>query len=135
MASQVRAALIFLCLACSPARAADVCPAPPKFTFVRPADIPIDDHRIFIDTDEGQISADGSAVLNGRVVVRQDQRSIGADSVTYDADREKVTVTGKVDFLDPQLRVNSDKGSYVQDGDANFNEAFFQLMNRNGRGF
>jgi LPS-assembly protein len=135
MASQVRAAFIFLCLACSLARAADVCPAPPKYTFVRPADIPVDDHRIYIDTDEGQIAADGSAVLNGRVIVRQDQRSIGADSVTYDADREKVTVTGKVDFLDPQLRVKSDKGSYVQDGDANFNEAFFQLMNRNGRGF
>jgi LPS-assembly protein len=135
MASQVRAASIFLCLACSLARAADVCPAPPKYTFVRPADIPVDDHRIYIDTDEGQVAADGSAVLNGRVTVRQDQRSVAADSVGYDYDSDTLTVKGKVDFLDPQLRVRSDSGSYETDGAANFNEAFFQLMNRNGRGF
>jgi LPS-assembly protein len=135
MASQVRAAFILLCLACSLARAADVCPAPPKYTFVRPADIPVDDHRIYIDTDEGQVTADGSAVLNGRVTVRQDQRSVAADSVSYDYDSDTLTVKGKVDFLDPQLRVRSDSGSYETDGAANFNEAFFQLMNRNGRGF
>ena len=135
MASQVRAASIFLCLACSLARAADVCPAPPKYTFVRPADIPVDDHRIYVDTDEGQVAADGSAVLNGRVTVRQDQRSVAADSVSYDYDSDTLTVKGKVDFLDPQLRVRSDSGSYETDGAANFNEAFFQLMNRNGRGF
>jgi LPS-assembly protein len=135
MASQVRAASIFLCLACSLARAADVCPAPPKYTFVRPADIPVDDHRIYVDTDEGQVAADGSAVLNGRVTVRQDQRSVAADSVSYDYDSDTMTVKGKVDFLDPQLRVRSDSGSYETDGAANFNEAFFQLMNRNGRGF
>jgi len=135
MASQVRAASIFLCLACSLARAADVCPAPPKYTFVRPADIPVDDHRIYVDTDEGQVDADGSAVLNGRVTVRQDQRSVAADSVSYDYDSDTLTVKGKVDFLDPQLRVRSDSGSYETDGAANFNEAFFQLMNRNGRGF
>ena len=135
MASQVRAAFIFLCLACSLARAADVCPAPPKYTFVRPADIPVDDHRIYVDTDEGQVEANGNAVLNGRVTVRQDQRSVAADSVSYDYDSDTFTVKGKVDFLDPQLRVRSDTGSYETDGAANFNEAFFQLMNRNGRGF
>jgi LPS-assembly protein len=135
MASQVRAAFIFLCLACSLARAADECPAPPKYTFVRPADMPVDDHRIYIDTDEGQVEADGSAALNGRVTVRQDQRSVAADSVNYDYDSDTLTVKGKVDFLDPQLRVRSDSGSYETDGAANFNEAFFQLMNRNGRGF
>jgi LPS-assembly protein len=135
MASQVRAAFIFLCLACSLARAADVCPAPPKYTFVRPADIPVDDHRIYVDTDEGQVTADGSAVLDGRVTVRRDQRSVAADSVNYDYDSDTLTVKGKVDFLDPQLRVRSDSGSYETDGAANFNEAFFQLMNRNGRGY
>jgi LPS-assembly protein len=135
MASHVRAAFIFFCLASSLARAADVCPAPPKYTFIRPADIPVDDHRIHIDTDDALLGANGSAVLNGRVTVRQDERSVAADSVTYDYDADKVTVTGKVDFLDPKLRVRSDSGSYETDGNANFNEAFFQLMNRNGRGF
>jgi len=135
MASQVRAVFIFLCLACSLARAADVCPAPPKYTFIRPADIPVDDHRFHIDSDDALVTANGSAVLNGRVTVRQDQRSVAADSVSYDYDSDTLTVKGKVDFLDPQLRVRSDSGSYETDGAANFNEAFFQLMNRNGRGF
>jgi LPS-assembly protein len=134
MASHVRAAFIFSCVASSLAHAADVCPAPPKYTFVRPADIPIDDHRIHLDSDDALLGADG-AVLNGRVTVRQDERSVAADSVTYDRDSDKLTVTGKVDFLDPKLRVRSDGGSYETDGDANFNQAFFQLMNRNGRGF
>ncbi|HMI76260.1 MAG TPA: LPS assembly protein LptD [Steroidobacteraceae bacterium] len=135
MASHVRAAFIFLCLASSLARAADVCPAPPKYTFVRPADIPLDDHRIHVDSDDAVLGADGNAVLNGRVTVRQDARSVAADSVTYDYDNDKLTVKGKVDFLDPKLRVRSDSGSYETDGGANFNEAFFQLMDRNGRGF
>ncbi len=46
-----------------------------------------------------------------------------------------MTVKGKVDFLDPKLRVRSANGSYETAGGANFNEAFFQLMDRNGRGF
>jgi LPS-assembly protein len=135
MAFPVRAAFISLCLASSLARAADVCPAPPKYTFTRPLDIPVDDHRIHVDSDDAKIDANGSAVLNGRVTVRQDERSVAADSVTYDYDTDKITVTGKVDFLDPRLRVRSDSGTYQTDGGGNFNEAFFQLMNRNGRGF
>ncbi|HMH88641.1 MAG TPA: LPS assembly protein LptD [Steroidobacteraceae bacterium] len=135
MASHVRAAFILYCLASCLARAADVCPAPPKYTFVRPADIPLDDHRIHVDSDDAVLGADGNAVLNGRVTVRQDERSVAADSVTYDYGNDKLTVTGKVDFLDPKLRVRSDSGSYETDGGANFNQAFFQLMDRNGRGF
>jgi LPS-assembly protein len=117
------------------ARAADVCPAPPKFTYTRPADIAPDDHRIHIESSDALLGVDGSAVLSGRVTVTQDQRSVSADSVTYDYSSDKIDVKGKVDFLDPKLRVRSDSGSYETVGGANFNEAFFQLMNRNGRGF
>jgi LPS-assembly protein len=135
MAFHVRAAVIFLCLASGLARADDVCPAPPKYTYTRPADLGVDDHRIFVESDDAKMEANGSAVLNGRVTARQDDRSVAADSVSYDYDTDKLTVIGKVDFLDPRLRVRSDSGSYQSNGDGNFNEAFFQLMNRNGRGF
>jgi LPS-assembly protein len=134
-ASHVRAAFIVFCLASAAARAADVCPAPPKFTYTRPAGIEADDHRIHIDSNDAMLSVDGNAVLNGRVTVTQDQRSVSADSVTYDYSADKLDVKGKVDFLDPKLRVRSDSGSYETAGGANFNEAFFQLMDRNGRGF
>src|SRR5450631_957536 len=117
------------------ARAADVCPAPPKFTYTRPPDVAADDHLIHIESSDAVLGADGNAVLNGRVTVTQDERSVSADSVTYDYASDKLTVKGKVDFLDPKLRVRSDDGSYDTVGGANFNEAFFQLMDRNGRGF
>jgi LPS-assembly protein len=135
MAFHVRAAFIVFCVAGVAARAADVCPAPPKFTYTRPADIAADDHRIHIESNDALLGADGNAVLNGRVTVTQDERSVSADSVTYDYSSDKIDVKGKVDFLDPKLRVRSDSGSYETVGGANFNEAFFQLMDRNGRGF
>ena len=40
-----------------------------------------------------------------------------------------------MDFEDPKLRVRSDTGSYDTSGGANFDQANFQLMDRNGRGF
>ena len=136
-ASQFQAALVFFCLASTAGYAADVCPAPPKFTYTRPPGIAADDHRIFIETNNAdvQLGTDLNAVLTGRVTVTQDQRSVSADSVTYDYNTDKIDVKGKVDFLDPRLRVRSDNGSYDTVGGANFNEAFFQLMDRNGRGF
>ncbi len=41
----------------------------------------------------------------------------------------------RVDFVDPKLRVRSVTGRYDIDGAANFDQANFQLMDRNGRGF
>lgn len=136
-ASKFHAVWVFFCLASAAAYADQVCPAPPKFTYTRPEGIAADDHRIHIETNnaEVQLGADLNAVLTGRVTVTQDQRSVSADSVTYDYNTDKLDVKGKVDFLDPRLRVRSDSGSYAAAGTGNFNEAFFQLMDRNGRGF
>ena len=62
-------------------------------------------------------------------------RSVSADSLHYDRDLDKITVMGKVDFLDPKLRVRSASGTYETAGSASFDQANFQLMDRNGRGF
>jgi LPS-assembly protein len=136
MASFVRAAFVFICLlSASVVRAGDVCPAPPKYTSTRPAGITLDDHRIFIDTDGAEAGADGNAVANGRVTVHQDERSVTGDSVTYDYNKDQLTIKGMVDFLDPRLRVRSDTGIYDPVAGADFKQAYFSLMNRNGRGF
>jgi LPS-assembly protein len=135
-ASQFQAALVLLCLSSAAGYAADVCPAPPKFTYTRPPDLAADDHNIHIESNDAVLDiANGTTVLKGRVTVTQDLRSVSADSVTYDYNADKLDVKGKVDFLDPKLRVRSDSGSYESAGTANFNQAFFQLMDRNGRGF
>ena len=47
----------------------------------------------------------------------------------------RLTVKGAVDFEDPRLRVRSDTGTYDALGGADFNEANFQIFDRNGRGF
>jgi len=116
-------------------RAGDMCPAPPKYHAPIASDIAADDHRIHIDTDDATFDADRNAVLNGRVKVRQDARTITSDSVTYNDNTGRVSVSGSVDFEDPKLRVRSDTGRYDIDGAANFDKANFQLMDRNGRGF
>jgi LPS-assembly protein len=136
MAFPVRAAFTFFCLAAAPlVRAADMCPAPPKYQAQIASDIAADDHRIHIDSDDALLDADGNAVLNGRVKVRQDARTVTSDSVNYDDETGRVTVKGGVDFEDPKLRVRSDAGHYDINGAANFDQANFQLMDRNGRGF
>jgi LPS-assembly protein len=136
MAFPVRAAFIVFCLTVAAAvRAGDMCPAPPKYTAPAASDIAADDHRIHIDGDDAVLNADGSAVMNGRVRVRQDARSVTSDTVTYNDKTGRVSVKGAVDFEDPTLRVRSDTGRYDIDGAANFDKANFQLMDRNGRGF
>jgi LPS-assembly protein len=116
-------------------RAGDMCPAPPKHKKAPAIPIPEGDHRIRFDSDAASFSADGIAVLTGHVQVHQDQRSVSADSVTYDQKTGKVVVTGAVDFEDPKLGILSDKGSYDALGGADFSEATFRIFDRNGRGF
>jgi LPS-assembly protein len=136
MAFRVRAASIAFCFAIiSVVRAGDMCPAPPKYAVPPASDIAPDDHRIHIDSDDAVVDASGHAVLNGRVKVRQDARSVTSDSVTYDEKTGRVAVKGSVDFEDPKLRVRSVAGSYDIDGAATFDQANFQLMDRNGRGY
>ncbi len=127
--------MVFCLAAAATVRAGDMCPAPPKYQAPIASDIAADDHRIHIDSEDATVDAEGNAVLNGRVKVRQDARSVTSDSVTYDHKTGRVSVKGAVDFEDPKLRVRSDAGSYDIDGAANFDKANFQLMDRKGRGF
>jgi LPS-assembly protein len=136
MAFHVRAAFIIFCLAAAyMVRAGDMCPAPPKYHPPAASDIAPDDHRIHVDSDDAALDADGHAVLNGRVRVRQDARTVTSDSVDYEQKTGRVAVKGAVDFEDPKLRVRSDAGHYEFNGAASFDQANFQLMDRNGRGF
>jgi LPS-assembly protein len=136
MTAHARLAIAMASLMASIAsRAADVCPAPPHYTPRTASEISADDHLIHIDSDDVAIGADGNATLNGRVTVRQQERTVSADVVTYDKATGRITVRGAVDFLDPKLRISSLDGSYDQGGAAAFNSAQFQLFDRSGRGY
>ncbi len=121
-------------VAASSVHAADMCPAPPIVSSVRPADIGPDDHRIHIDSDNAVLNIDLDAVLTGHVTVRQDLRTLEADEVTYDYVTDRLNVKGRVNFLDPKLRVRSDSGSYGTVGGATFDQANFDIPDRHGRG-
>jgi LPS-assembly protein len=134
MAFHVRAALaVFTCLAAVCAHAGDMCPAPPKHS-PPPVTLTADDHLIHIESDGATVDADGHALLNGRVKVSQDARTMAADSMDYDYKTGKLTVKGAVDFEDPKLRIKSDTGTYDTVGGATFDGANFQILDRNGRG-
>jgi LPS-assembly protein len=111
-----------------------MCPAPPKHSRA-PATPLAMDHLIHIESDGAQVDADGNAELDGHVKVTQDARTVAADSMTYDYKTGKLAVTGAVDFEDPKLRIKSDTGTYDTLGGAAFDQANFQILDRNGRGF
>jgi LPS-assembly protein len=136
MAFQVRAALAVLgCLgALSQVQAGDMCPAPPKHTVAPATTFNPDDHLIHIDSDDAMVDADGHADLKGNVKVTQDGRTVSADAMNYDYKSGKLAVTGAVDFEDPKLRIKSDTGTYDTQGGATFDQAAFQVLDRNGRG-
>ncbi len=95
---------------------------------------PADDHLIHIESDNASLGADGNAILNGSVVVRQDGRSVSADAVNYDNQSGRIEVAGAVKFEDPKLRVGGGKGSFDTLGNATLGDAQFELLDRNGRG-
>jgi LPS-assembly protein len=128
-------AVVSCLLAASAVRAGDMCPAPPKRKSAPATVISSGDHRIRLDSDGASLTADGFAVLTGHVQVRQDERTVAADRVTYDEKTGKVTVNGSVDFEDPRLGIKSDSGIYDALGGAEFDQAYFQIFERNGRGF
>jgi LPS-assembly protein len=116
------------------AHAGDMCPAPPKHTAALGVPLGADDHLIHIDGDDAMVDADGHAAVSGRVTVRQDARTVSADSMNYDYKTGKMSVKGGVDFEDPKLRIKSDTGIYDTVGGADFDKANFQILDRNGRG-
>ncbi len=130
------ASAVILCLqATVTARAAGQCPAPPKHVVPAELAAPEEDHRIHIESDDALLTVDGHAVVSGHVKVRQDDRIVSADSVVYDEKTGKVTVKGSVNFENPKVRIDSDSGAYDTIGAGSFDEANFQIFDRNGRGF
>jgi LPS-assembly protein len=111
-----------------------MCPAPPKRKHPPAAVVAPGDHLIRIDSDAASLDAAGLATLTGHVQVHQDERSVAADTVTYDEKSGKLVVKGKVDFEDPKLGIHSDTGTYDEVAGAAFDRANFQIFDRNGRG-
>jgi LPS-assembly protein len=113
------------------ARAGDLCPAP-----LRLGALPVPaDHLIHIESDDASLGVDGNAKLKGQVTVRQDNRTVSADSVLYDHQTGRIAVSGSVQFEDPKVKVRGSTGNYDAAGGASIANATFDLLDSNGRGF
>ncbi len=93
-----------------------------------------DDQRIHVTSDSGELGRTGDALLSGNVTIRTGQRLLSADEAEIDATRRSVRLRGHMEYLDPQLRVRGDDGSFVEGGGGSFEGAEFELMDRSVRG-
>src|SRR5260370_8670131 len=103
MAPNVRAALAVFSYfaAASMVQAGDMCPAPPKHTTPPGIVLSENDHRIHIDSDDAMVDAEGHAAVSGRVTVRQDARTVAADSMNYHSKTGKFRGVGGADLEKP----------------------------------
>jgi LPS-assembly protein len=76
---------------------------------------------------------DRNAEVRGRVEVRQGNKHVSADDVTFLAAENRIDIKGQVEYHDPQLIIRGDTGS-LKDGSATFGGAQFELPQQPARG-
>jgi LPS-assembly protein len=92
------------------------------------------DPRIEITSDTGELGRAGDATLSGNVTIRTGQRLLKADQAEVDSERRSVRLRGRMEYLDPQLHVVGESGSFVEGGGGQFKGAQFELVDRSVRG-
>jgi LPS-assembly protein len=92
------------------------------------------DPQIDITSDTGELGRAGDAVLSGNVTIRTGQRLLKADEAEVNAERRSVRLRGRMEYLDPQLHVVGDSGSFIEGGGGQFKGAQFELVERSVRG-
>jgi LPS-assembly protein len=90
--------------------------------------------EIDITSDNATLGVNGDAVLRGNVRVRQGDREIQAEDVTYDGDTNALQVKGKVEYTDPLVKLTGSDGQYSPTVGAQFNAAEFELQDGRARG-
>lgn len=118
-----------LCIGAIQPRSEDSPPPEPLKVEPVPPDTPID-----VSSDDAILGANGNAELAGNVRLKQGDREIRADKVSYDALRQSFDIEGKVEYHDPLLNVRGDKGRYSQTAGAEFSGAEFEIPSRPARG-
>ena len=119
-----------------PVSRADRCTAltapDPRLEALRQADP--NDQSIDVTSDTGELGRDGDAVLSGNVTIRTGQRLLRADEAELNATDRSVRLKGRMEYLDPQLHVTGQSGSFIEGGGGEFKGAEFELVDRSVRG-
>ncbi len=88
---------------------------------------------ITISSDHLAAEQSGRITASGDVDVHMSDRRIQADRMVYNPNTEDISVSGKVRYSDPTLRVQGDTGHYGNEG-AQFTHSQFQFLTQPGRG-
>jgi LPS-assembly protein len=91
------------------------------------------DEQINVTSDTGEMGRNGDAILSGNVNIRMGQRLLTADAAEINAEKRSVRLQGKVEYLDPTLRVRGQGGSFQDAGIGEFKGAEFELLDRSVR--
>ena len=129
-----------------PAARAEQCPAPAPADCCKPADAaPVQERKtpklprdtkapIEITSESASLTRAGDATLEGKVVVRQGDREITAESALYNQETGDFSVTGDVIYREPDLWIKGGTGSWSSDIGAKVGDAEFELPKRPARG-
>lgn len=98
------------------------------------AGVPDGEQLIHVESDGASVSRAGDAALQGHVRVRQGNRTLHAETATYDAATRRFKVEGDVEYQDPQLRVRGSTGTWNGIEGGRFEDAEFELPARPARG-
>jgi LPS-assembly protein len=89
---------------------------------------------IEISSDSAELGRNGDARLTGNVEVRQGDKHIRAQDVTYNAEAGSMTANGSVAYEDSLIRVRGESGSFEREGGVRLGGAEFELPSRPARG-
>ena len=133
--SFVRPAIAATWLAAATGAWAEECPAPQVVQGAgEGGEVPAVDDRIHVESDGATVSRSGDASLLGNVRVKQGDRTLTAETATYEAGSRSFKVEGDVEYTDPELRVRGATGTWSGTRGGRFEDTEFELPTRPARG-
>ncbi len=81
-----------------------------------------------------ELTREGDASMTDGVVIRQGDRTVRAQSATYDASEQRFDVEGDVEYRSEDLRLKGESGSWNTEGGGRFTGTEFELPARPARG-
>jgi LPS-assembly protein len=126
-----RILLVTLCAGLPASAWPGECPAPVAVT---PAAPDAADERIRVESEGATVSRAGDASLLGQVHIRQGNRTLDAETATYESGTRTFKVEGDVEYADPELRIRGATGTWSDTRGGRFDDTEFELPTRPARG-
>jgi LPS-assembly protein len=112
-----------------------LCPPGYKLTIPKPDKALIGDKRTHIDADSASVDSQAVTRFSGDVVIRQEDKQLTADQVTYDSRKDQVEAKGNIVFTTGEMQVKGDHATInLQANQGKIENTDYQTGTVNGRG-